>query len=468
MNREKQLIKNSAIIGIGRLLPKLISVITLPIITSQLTKTEFGIYDLVSTLVMFLLPIATLQVHSAGFRFLIDARNDKEKITKIVTNIFAIVIPISVVVSFSLFFILRNISSITKFSICMYLISDILFLCISQICRGLSYNKIYSIGSVIVSTLNALGIVFSLIINDYGITGIIISLCVSHIIALIFIFFKIKIFRYINLKYISKSDIKEIIKYSWPMIPNNLSVWILNLSDRVVISSFLGLEANAIYAVANKIPQFLSIAQSIFVMAWQENASIAIKDKDADLYFSNMFKKIFKLMFSVTIILIAFTPIIFKILIRGDYSKAYVQIPILFLAMFFNCMASFFGGIYIAYKQTKKIGTSTMVIAGINLLIDLVLVKLIGITAGSLSTLVAYLCLYIYRCIDVKNFQKINLFYKMQIIFIAIIIFMLILCFCQNMILNIINIIIGIILFAYCNVDIINLIIKKIKKVIKI
>ncbi len=77
MSREKELVKNTFILGLGRFLPKLVQIITLPVITACLTKNEYGTYDLIATLVMLLMPIATLQIQSAAFRFLIDCRGDK-------------------------------------------------------------------------------------------------------------------------------------------------------------------------------------------------------------------------------------------------------------------------------------------------------------------------------------------------------------------------------------------------------
>ena len=79
MNREKALAKNTFIIAIGTFLPKFSSIITLPIITGGLTKAEMGTYDLISTLVSLFLPVATLQIQSAAFRFLIDVREDEKQ-----------------------------------------------------------------------------------------------------------------------------------------------------------------------------------------------------------------------------------------------------------------------------------------------------------------------------------------------------------------------------------------------------
>ena len=71
MSRGKELAKNTLILFFGTFLPKLSSIITLPIITGGLTKVEYGTYDLIGTLISLLFPIVTLQIHSAAFRFLI-------------------------------------------------------------------------------------------------------------------------------------------------------------------------------------------------------------------------------------------------------------------------------------------------------------------------------------------------------------------------------------------------------------
>ena len=92
----------------------------------------------------------------------------------------------------------------------------------------------------------------------------------------------------------------------------------MRLSDRLVITGFIGIEANAVYSVANKLPLY-SVLQNTFTIAWQENASIVSKDEDAEMYYSEMFDTMYALFFAIMTILIASTPILFEILIRGDY-----------------------------------------------------------------------------------------------------------------------------------------------------
>ena len=84
MSRDKELVKNTGILAIGTFFPKLVVLITLPILTGYLSETDYGTYDLVVTLVSLLLPAVTLQIQAASFRFLIEVRNDEKQIKIIV------------------------------------------------------------------------------------------------------------------------------------------------------------------------------------------------------------------------------------------------------------------------------------------------------------------------------------------------------------------------------------------------
>lgn len=467
-NREQELLKNTIVLSVGKILPKFTSLITLPILTARLSKAEYGTYDLISTLVMLVIPIATLQIQSAAFRFLIDTRCDKKQSSKIITNIFVVTIPIMLLASFVIQFFFGEYSIDSRIFISLYFVFDTLNLTLGQIVRGIGKNKEYSIDATVVSIINMVLIVMLVSLADEGLLGIMISLTVANFGGTVYLVWSGKIFDYIDPLLISKRTIKEMLAYSWPMVPNNLSTWILSLSDRLIITAFLGIEVNAVYAVANKIPNLLSMMQSVMVAAWHENASIAVNDKDAREYYSKMLDTVFSLMFGITCLLIAVTPILFKVFIRGDYYEAYDLMPALILAMFFYVMSSFFGGLYIAHKKTRNVGISTMVAAGVNLSIDLVFVNIIGIWAGAMSTLVAYAMLYFYRLINSKKFQSLQVNYKKQGIQIILMVIMLMLCFLQNTTTNILNIMLGFVLCVVFNKQILKIMICKMIEKIKV
>lgn len=451
MNREKALAKNTFIIAIGTFLPKFSSIITLPIITGGLTKAEMGTYDLISTLVSLFLPVATLQIQSAAFRFLIDVREDEKETKRIITNIISFILPTSLIALTILYLCLGNVSLVIRWLICLYFFSDILMLSTQQIVRGLSNNKLYSASSVTISFSNMLLIVLTISVGKQGLVGVLASITIATTIGLILLLVKGHILSRIDLSLLSRKTLLEMLSYSWPMIPNSLSNWVLSFSDRAVLTAFMGLEANAIYSVANKIPALFTTVQGTFVFAWQENASLASKDSDADTYYAEMFDSIFGILVGIMALLIAATPILFRLLIRGDYKEAYYQMPILFMGMLFSSMASFIGGIYVAHKKTRSVGVTTILAAACNLVIDLVFVHKIGIFAASISTLVSYVFLTIYRMVDVQKFQKVKFNTGRFCLLIALLVLMCAICWIDTVALNVLNIILGCIIAVVVN-----------------
>lgn len=467
MSRETSLAKNTAIISIGTILPKISWLITLPIITAKLTKAEYGTYELISTLASLFLPIATLQLQSAAFRFLIDCKEDFEKRDSIITNVIAFVISTSIVALTILYFILYKLPDTVRILICIYYFVDILFAANIRIIRGLNQPVLYSLAASVQPIANMILVVFFVFFLNHGLEGVLIAITVSTILSLSIILVRAHIISKFRLSLLSVNVLRKMIAYSWPIIPNELSLWFLNFSDRVILLQFIGINATAVYGAANKIPSLLTLVNSAFTMAWQENASINSKDEDIAIYYSSMFNTILRILSGITALLIATVPLLYKLLIHGDYMDAYKQMPILLMAMFFAAISSFLGGIYIAHKKTKNVGVTTIFATIINLVIDVLLVKKIDIYAASLSTLLAYVFLVIYRMKNVLRFQKINYNYTQIIKYISFLSVMCVFLWLNQLGLNILNVMLGIIFAISVNysliISLINIICNKIK-----
>ena len=180
-----------------------------------------------------------------------------------------------------------------------------------------------------------------------------------------------------------------------------------------------------------------------------------------------MFRTMFDLMAGFFGVIIASTPLLFKILIRGDYGEAYNQMPILFVAMFFYSMSTFLGGIYVAYMKSKSVGVTTTIAAIINLVTDIGLIKFIGLYAASGSTLISYIFLFLYRIIDVQKIVKVNYDKTHTFLIIGIMVVESVLCFLQMPALNVLNAVIGIVMFVILNKSLIRTASRKLKTVTK-
>lgn len=443
MSREKDLAKNTLIIAIGTILPKITSFITLPILTASLTKAEYGTYDLITNLISLVMPFVTIQVQSAAFRFLLECRGDKRETDSVITNLLCFVSGTSLIASVILFFALRKIGTVLRLLICLYVFADTFILAVRQIIRGFSLNKVYSLGAALQSVVNTVLIVLTIGVADQGLAGLMLSFVVAILLGILFMFIKGSILSHINFSLLSKAMLRKMIGYSWPLVPNVISDWVLRVSDRAVIVYFLGIESAAVYAVANKIPSLLSLIKTTFTFSWQENASLASLDGDEDKYFSSMLDVIVRILSGVTALLVAFLPIMFALLIRGDYGSAYRQMPILFMGTLLSILSVYLGGIDVAHKRTKSMGLTTSAAAAVNLAVDLLLIKVIGIYAGSVSTLVSYLFLVVYRMYHTKKFHKIYYDFKKMSVYGAVLIILCVLCWFDNFYLNLLNMVLG-------------------------
>lgn len=445
--RNRNLAKNTVLLSIGQFIPKFVSMFTLPILTTWLTKTEYGIYDLANSMVSLIVPLTTLQIQQVAFRYLILSKEKKEK-KEFFTSAFLFLVFSSLVCTPIILGILHFTTSYSVFNnvlICVFLISESFYRLAGQLIRGLGFNLKYSIGAIVSSVAQLVATVVFVMWIKGGVIGAFFAFTVGYVIAILYMFASARVWEYISFGEFSKAKLKEMLSLSIPIVPSSISLWVVNLSDRLVITSVIGIEANAIYGVANKIPNLFSMAYTTFNLAWTESATLAVSDKDTEDYYSNMTDKLICFLTGIMLLLIAVTPMIFKLLINSQYESAYFQIPILFFGVFLNSIVQFYGAIYVAIKRTKQVGFSSAAGAVLNLAINLLFVRACGLYAASVSTALAYLIVCIYRIVDLNSVLKIHYNIKNVLLSILTMCISAIICFQRNNLLNIVNILIAIV-----------------------
>lgn len=408
MSKGKDLAKNTAIVSIGKICTQLITFFLLPVYTAVLSNEEYGVVDLLNTLTSLLLPIATLQIEQGIFRYLLDCRENKEKQTTLITTVSKFILVQSAICILIFLCASPFIHNEYKYFLMANLLMGILSSISLQICRGLGDNKTYAVGSFITGALTVILNVIFIVAFKWGAYGMLIATAISNLLCTIYVFVKKKIYKYIDIKQNDKNLLKDIIKYSVPLIPNMISWWIVSASDRTIISAVIGVAQNGIYSAANKFSGIFSILYSVFNLTWTESASININSEDRDEFFSKIFDFIVRFFGSLCLGTIAVMPFVFGILVNEKFAESYYQIPILILGSVFNILVSFLGSVYVAEKLTKEIAKTSIIAAIINIVVNIALINQIGLYAASISTVIAYFAMFIYRWIDVKKYVSIK------------------------------------------------------------
>ena len=217
----------------------------------------------------------------------------------------------------------------------------------------------------------------------------IISMALANGVCSLYLFLRLKLYKMIDLKQVDHKLLKGMYKYSIPLVPNGISWWIVNVSDRSIISIVLGASFNGLYAISNKFPTIISSLTGIFNLSWSESASLHINSKDRDEFFSDITNTIIRLFSTLGVGMLACMPFIFPIMINSKYHDAYLYIPPLVVGTIFNVAICLYSQIYLAKKMSKQVASTTILGAVINILINVVFIKYIGLFAASLSTMVS-------------------------------------------------------------------------------
>lgn len=468
MNREKNLAKNTLIITIGKISTQMITFFLLPLYTSILSTKEYGTVDLLNTLVSLLLPIVTFQVEQAVFRELIEVRGKRDKESKIISSSIVTVVFQCLVYLIIFALVSPFINNNYKFFLATNVVANIFLSLLLQIARGFGDNKKYAFASFISALSTIIFNILFLVVIKLGANGMLLGTMLGQIVATIYLFISLRLYKYLKVKDYKKEVIKSLWKYSLPLIPNAISWWVFNASDRVIASAFLGVDQNGILAASLKFSTVFITFYNIFNMSWTESISIAIKDDDVSDYFNKMFNIILKLFTALAIGMIVCMPFVFPIMINEKFSVGYGLVPISIIGSLFNVVVGLVSVIYVAKKNTKAIASTSIVSAVINIIVHLVLIKFIGLYAAVISTFMAFFIMSIYRLIDVsKRYFKIKIDMKFVIQSLIALIFVFVSYYINNIYLNVFVVLFAVLFAIYINKDSFDIIFKLFTKKLK-
>lgn len=467
MSRIKDLAKNTLIITIGRISTQFITFLLLPLYTALLTTEEYGTVDLITTLVQLFIPIVSLMIDQGVFRYLLSSENENTK-KEVISNAFFMLLGLNFVFIIIYLLLLPLITVKYKIWILLILVITAFSNLFLQISRGLKKTFDYALGSFICSlitiTLNVLCIAFI----KMSAVGMLLATFIGNVVCCIYLFFKLEINKYLSLSSVNKKTLLNELKYSIPLIPNQLSLWVMNSSDRLIVSFILGTAANGILAVSHKFPAIFMTFFNIFQLAWHETGTVHFFDKDRDDFFSKTIEEIMLLFSTLCMCIIIVLPIVFNLFVNSSYNEAYYNIPIYLIASLLNVMVGLLGVVYVATKKTFEIAKTTIIAALINIIVNIILIKYIGLYAASISTFMGYFITMIYRIIDTKKYLNIKYSLYKYVKIIVGILFSTIIYYINNKLISIITLPFFICIALWVNKDYIVLIKKLIKGKIKL
>ena len=408
MGRFKRLLSNTAILGAGTFISKVLVFLLMPLYTACLSSSEFGVADILMQTANLIIPIAVIGVSDGLFRFTIDAEPDRRKQIFTVSFITLIVgmIPLALLIQlFGFFSVYHGYVWLVFFYIC----SANLHLIVANYVRGCDRTKIFAVQGIINTALVIIFNVIFLVAFDMGVTGYLLSVVLADFLVSVGLIFFCRLYRDIDVKGINKSLVRDLFRFSIPYIPLTLMWTITSVSDRFVILAILGDNAtsiNGLYAAAYKLPTLITIAGGIFIKAWHISS---VSENDADdrsAFFGNVYKNYLCLMFAGGACLIALSKIFTRLLLNESYYSSWQYVPILAIAMIFSAFSEFLGSVYFVKKKSTRSLITAAAGAVTNIILNFALIPFLGAMGAAIATAACYGLVFVIRIIDTQKYIR--------------------------------------------------------------
>ena len=390
-------VKSAVVYTASSVITSGLAIITVPIFTRLMSTEQIGIVNIYNSWYSMISAFATLSLTSGGFAVAMkeyaDKRDEYESSILSLTSIVAILITLVYVLAPAFW---QKTLGLPNALIILMLVGFLVAPARDFWLARQRYEYKYKLAGVVsiltAVVASALSIYVVISLSSKGETDIASGrlfanyIVIYGVAAIIWIYLMVK-----GKKIYSKEYWKMSLAMSIPLIGYNVAGQILNVSDRMMISSMVNNSAVGIYGT-------LYTASSLSLMVWQAiNASFIpylfqnIEEKEHNI--KKTASTLIATYAAVAVLLTYFAPEIVSILATEEYYEAIYIMPPIAAGVFFTSYSHLYSNIAVYYKKTKYVMYPAIAAACINLVLNFVCIRLFGYMAAAYTTLFSYIVL---------------------------------------------------------------------------
>lgn len=406
-SRTSNLIKETAWFAIGNFGSKILSLLLVPLYTNILSTNEYGTVDIVSTTISLAIPLLTFSLQDAAFRYAMENGVRKES----VISDCLLVTTASPIILLLLFPIINCILPVLTvywwYFFAIYIFNSISSV-LSCYLKGIGKSNVFAIQGIIYTLVFSMANVLLLLFVNLGVEGYLISLLLAHIFSCIYMIAAGKIKKDISLNYMDIPLLKEMLRYSLPLIPASVAWWIMTSIDRYMLLYMCGAEANGLYSVAHKFPTVISVVMTFFVNAWQITAVRNKDDVDIGEFTSVIFERLFCVGLGMAYVMILISKILGHLFFAKDFFAAWTMTPLLTVSTIFSTLSLFLGAQFTASKRSDLHLKSNIISMLANVIFNYILITKMGIDGAAYGTMISYFIVLVYRMVKIQGLIKLT------------------------------------------------------------
>jgi O-antigen/teichoic acid export membrane protein len=418
MDEYVKFIKRMGVVGIANILISLSGLIFIPIITKSFSTADYGVWAQVNTFVSLVPNFVNLGLPYTMVRFL-AAEKDKDVIKQSFYSMMLFVFASTIVMSI-IFLIFSNQIAGALFDGSMQIMYIVIimsfFACLDLML--LSYFRtfqqiVYYSAFLVLQTY--IGVIFSILFTwmHQPIDVVVLGRLFGFV--LVFIAMAILIVRELGFTTKLKS-LKEELKFAIPTVPNNVSSWVVDSSDKFVIGIFLGSAAVGCYspgyALGNIILMFLTPFAVLLPAVLPEYYEKG--DMDTVNTFLTYSMKYYLLITIPAIVGLSLLskPLLYILTTTIIADSGFMITPLVALGAMFMGIYGIVNNIIILEKRTTILARIWIIVAVMNIVLNIFSVPYLGIYGAGLATLVCYFFAFAITLVYCKRYARLPFDYK--------------------------------------------------------
>ena len=432
-----KLLSNTIVFAIGSFSSKVLVLLLIPIYTNYLSTSELGMTDVLTQIANWLMPIVSLTIAEAIIRFGLDKAYDKKKVFTLGN-----IVCISGLAIFAVLLAIVSATGIADkyiggYSIILYIyvFTSSMKTLYSTFVRAMEEVKLFAFNGILTTffTLFWTALLYMVLTKgflgaDSGILKYLLAIILSDFISIVFLTYKAKLWKYIEIGRLDRDLLHTMLQYSVPLIPAQLLWLITNSSDSFMTTHYLGSDYNGILSATYKIPNLVATVYMMFGQAWNMSAITENDSEDRDKFYENVFDFNQSLLYILAAGCLLIIQPLTKVMIGKDFQDCIRYSPILIYSTIFSCFTTFMGSIYLASRQTKRSLVTSLISGIINVGLNIILIPTIKLYGPPISTVCAYLTVFIIRTYDSRKLIPFRIDYVKMIVNNALIVIMMFIC----------------------------------------
>ena len=408
MGKYKRLLSNTAILGAGTFISKVLVFLLMPLYTALLSTEQFGSADILTQTANLLIPLASLGISDGLFRFALDSDSQKRKeVFGSAIGVFLAGMPmLAIFIQLLRFFgIYDGYLTLIFFYVCS---ANIHLICANYL-RACDRTKAFALQGIANTVLTILLNLLFLVVLDMGVLGYVLSVAVSDLLITVVVFFLCGLYREVRINLRNKELIASMLRFSIPYIITTLMWMITSSSDRFIVAAFAGTSENGLYAAAYKLPTLISLAGGVFIEAWQFSSVNDAKPEERAKFFGDVYRNYMGIMFMGASALVAFAKLLSIMLLDDAYYSSWQYVPVLSIAMIFSAFSAFMGSVYFLEKKSLRSFVTAGIGALTNIVLNFIFIPFFGAMGAAVATVISYIVAFVIRACDTGKYLRFDL-----------------------------------------------------------